>query len=308
MFDYPADLPLDLQEHAATHHQHATVYDLSYASPKGGRVPAYLVVPIARGPFAAVLLQHGMPSWRGSLLEYALDLAPTGTVSLLIDAPFARPAQRYRVRGPITFTRQDRDEQVQLVVDLRRGIDLLTSRSDVEPHRMAYIGRSFGATIGGLLSGVETRIRTYILAVGNAGLVAHFTGPHAQSADLQRLPKAQRDEWLALMTPLEPLGYICRAAPASLLFQAARHDTHVAVAEAVQLQQAGSEPKRVIWYDADHHLNAQALYDQVAWLQEQIGIRAEHFQLTHDPRERTFSTDVMADVQAFIRHAQQSGK
>jgi uncharacterized protein len=206
MFDYDADLPLDLTEHAVTSHPHATLYELSYASPHGDRVPASLIVPATPGPFAAVLLQHGMPSWRGSLLAYALDLAPTGTVSLLIDAPFARPAQRYRVRGPITFTRQDRHEQIQLIVDLRRGLDLLTSRTDVDAQRLAYIGRSYGATIGGVLAGVETRIRTYILAVGNAGLVTHFTGPYARSADFQRLPKV--DEVAGLLHRLVALRHL----------------------------------------------------------------------------------------------------
>ena len=34
------------------------IHDISYASPQGGRVPAYLVVPKGKGPFAAVIWGH----------------------------------------------------------------------------------------------------------------------------------------------------------------------------------------------------------------------------------------------------------
>ncbi len=37
-------------------------------------------------------------------------------------------------------------------------------------------------------------------------------------------------------------------------------------------QAAGSEPKRVRWYDAGHGLNAEAFRDRAEWLRAQIGI------------------------------------
>ena len=37
---------------------------------------------------------------------------------------------------------------------------------------------------------------------------------------------------------------------------------------------AGSEPKRVEWYDSGHGLPRQAYLDMVDWLEEQIGIDA----------------------------------
>src|SRR3712207_4653326 len=59
-FDYDAKAPPDVKEVGREKREGATVIDLTYASPRGGRVPAYLVVPEGRGPFAAVLFGHWM--------------------------------------------------------------------------------------------------------------------------------------------------------------------------------------------------------------------------------------------------------
>jgi hypothetical protein len=68
----------------------------TYVSPKGGAVPAYLVVPNGKGNFAAVIWGHWMmpnspTANRNEFLEEAVALAPAGVVSLLMDAPYVRP-------------------------------------------------------------------------------------------------------------------------------------------------------------------------------------------------------------------------
>ena len=57
-FDDDQRLPLEIKEIGVERRGRATVYDLSYASPLGGRVPAYLIVPTGKGPFAAVMWGH----------------------------------------------------------------------------------------------------------------------------------------------------------------------------------------------------------------------------------------------------------
>jgi hypothetical protein len=49
-FDYDAKAPLDVKEVGREKREGATVFDLTYASLRGGRVPAYVVVPEGRGP------------------------------------------------------------------------------------------------------------------------------------------------------------------------------------------------------------------------------------------------------------------
>src|SRR6184192_1734613 len=48
-FDYDAKAPLGLTEVGVEHRAAADVHDITYASPRGGCVPAYLVVPKGRG-------------------------------------------------------------------------------------------------------------------------------------------------------------------------------------------------------------------------------------------------------------------
>jgi hypothetical protein len=81
-----------------------TVHSITYASPKGGEVPALVVVPKGKGPFPGVIVQHGLPDTKEGMLPAGIDLARTGAVAILIDAPFNRP-QQGRVRSdPLTFT------------------------------------------------------------------------------------------------------------------------------------------------------------------------------------------------------------
>jgi hypothetical protein len=47
-FDYDSKAPLDVQEAGVEQRGDVAIHDISYASPKGGRVPAYLVVPKGR--------------------------------------------------------------------------------------------------------------------------------------------------------------------------------------------------------------------------------------------------------------------
>jgi dienelactone hydrolase len=93
------------------------VASITYASPRGGEVPALLVVPRGRGPFPGVIPQQGT------------------------------------IRGDLSLTPKDRDEQIQLIVDLRRAVDLLIARPDVNTAQLAYVGISYGAAMGGCWPG-----------------------------------------------------------------------------------------------------------------------------------------------------------
>ncbi len=150
-FDHDRKAPLDIQEVLVEHRGDISVHDISYASPKGGRVPAYLVVPSGRGPFAAVLWGHWY--WRNSeffnrkeFLEEAIVLAQAGVVSLLPTGPGARPGH---VQDQTPLNEQQVTDLIQAIVDLRRGADLLLARRDVDPQRLAYVGHSCNATAGG---------------------------------------------------------------------------------------------------------------------------------------------------------------
>src|SRR3989441_9309731 len=98
----------------------------------------------------------------------ALFYAKAGAISLLVDYPWVRPAP-WR-RGVPNFDKPELDHEIyiQAVVDIRRGIDLLLARKDADPKRLAYVGHSYGAQWGAILSAVDERIKTAVLIGGGA--------------------------------------------------------------------------------------------------------------------------------------------
>jgi predicted esterase len=229
------------------------IFDFSYGSPRGGRVAAYLVRPPRNGPFPAVIYMHGAGRDRTELLPFAVALADKGFVALTLSSPNVRP------KSGIAGVRQFRDYYVNDVVNVRRAVDVLRSLPQVENRPIGYVGFSYGAILGGILSGIEHRIRAYDLMSGGAS-----TGTPRGIA-----PRFRR-EVERLIDSIDPGHYVDQAAPSHLFFQDGLHDEVASHRSLVTLYEVASEPKRIRWYDAGHTLNAQAASEQLAWLQSEL--------------------------------------
>ena len=264
LFEYDRDVSLDIQEVSSRTEDGLSVIEITYASPKGGRVPATLIVPQGTGAFAGLVMQRSME------LEFGMRYAHYGAVVIYVDPPSFRP-QDTGPRGILTFTEKDREEQIQLIIDLRRAIDLLMARPDVDPERIAYLGVSYGGTMGGLLASIEKRLQAYVLVVGDGGLVTHVTNPENLTMSLNEFSE-EYGAWIDDMWPIEPIHYVNHASPTPLLFQNAVRDQYVNVEDAIRYQDTASEPKYVIWYDSEHWpLPDEAIMDNAKWLQQFIG-------------------------------------
>jgi hypothetical protein len=126
--------------------------------------------------------------------------------------------------------------------------------------------------MGGLLAGVEDRLQAYVLQVGDGGLVEHLAGPEDQGNQLSELSQEKQERWIAAMWPIEPIHYVGHAAPAALLFQNGIQDQMVPLSDGVRYQEAGSEPKTIMWYESGHFLPRQSVLDQARWLRQYTGI------------------------------------
>src|SRR5881227_4336168 len=219
-FDYDAKAPLGLTEVGVEHRAAADVHDITYASPRGGCVPAYLVVPKGRGPFAAVIWGHWY--WQNSsmrnrkeFLDEAISLAPAGVVSLLTDGPIARPGH---VESKDLLNEKDIADLVQQVVDMRRGVDLLLARRDVDPKRVAYVGHSYNAVAGAILSGVERRFKAFVLMAGTMSDEVTMKTPEYQ-AYRQKVGPEKLDAFAAKYSWTDQGKYVSHAAPAIVFLQ-----------------------------------------------------------------------------------------
>ena len=266
LFTYDANVPLNLQKAVESTTNGVEVSAISFDSPDGGRVTGLLFDPVTRsGTRPGIVLMHGALGGARQMAGQGQGLAAHGAVVIAIDAPFARRGGQWR-----QFTPEDRAGQIQLMKDLHRAVDVLRARPNVDAARIAYLGFSYGGTMGVQFVGIERRLKAAVLVVADGGLVSHETGPG--DVLLAGLPCATRVAWLRAMTPIEPIRFIPHASPTPLLLQNGRTDNLVPVADAEVLHKAAPEPKTVRWYDAGHALNQQALVDRHEWLNGQIGL------------------------------------
>lgn len=276
LFAYDASQPLDVQVRSSRRYGAIEEQDLTFASPKGGRVTAYLLVPVeARGPFAGIILMHGATGDRRSLRRGARLLCAAGAVCLLPDAPYCgERAEAGKRLVDITRPDEMREGVIRTVVELRRAIDLLLARPDVDPKRLGFIGSSLGGAVGGILAGVERRIAAYaLLSASGSWHEAALKSTHPIARLLRfSLSKQAIARAAAVLEPVDPIHFVPHAAPAALLFQNGRRDTTIPADCAQAYQDAGSEPKECRWYDAGHELNIAAFMDRAQWLQKHLGI------------------------------------
>ncbi|MET0396765.1 MAG: dienelactone hydrolase family protein [Longimicrobiaceae bacterium] len=266
LFGYDVDAPLNLQTTVESTNNGVEASSISFSSPDGGLVTGMMWDPVARpGPRPGMVLLHGMPGNARDMSAVAQSYARYGAVVIAIDAPFARRA------GPVVrFTAEDRAEQIQLIRDLQRAVDVLRSRPNVDDGRIAYMGVSYGGAMGALFVGVERRLAAAALVVGHGGLVSHSTGPDGFKY-ISGLPCAMRSAWIRAMAPIEPIRFIGHAA-IPLLLQNGTLDTLIPSADAAELHAAAPQPRTVRWYTAGHNLDQQAVDDRHEWLVEKVGI------------------------------------
>jgi cephalosporin-C deacetylase-like acetyl esterase len=269
-FTYDRGASLNVKQISVKVQDGVTIQDITYTGSNGDTVPAYLVIPKGGGKFAGVIWGHWlMPgaanSNRDEFLDEAIALAPAGVVSLLIDAPKNRPNFK-PTENPVLIAQQ--------VVDLRRGLDLLLSRPDVDMTRIAYVGHSWDAGAGAILDAVDKRFAAFVFMSGpqstmervlsSPGMVAlRKTNDTAKVEEVEQSLKAAA--WA------DPGSYARKLGPAPALFQYGLHDEEwVPLANAKDYVAMASGPKRAEFYDADHALNAKARMDRDSFLRKTL--------------------------------------
>jgi pimeloyl-ACP methyl ester carboxylesterase len=149
-------------------------------------------------------------------------------------------------RGPYYY----RDWMCQSIVDLRRGMDYLESRSDIDPERIAIFGGSYGGWIGSILAAVDPRIRTAILSV-----------PATEEATDQ--------------TPagriINSSNFFPRYENLSLLMVLAKKDEPLRNARAREFFDLLKVKKELVEYDESHFLDPSKYHKEILeWLKENL--------------------------------------
>ena len=85
-----------------------------------------------------------------------------------------------------------------------------------------------------------------------------------------KLKGTAREEFIARMSPLDPINYVAKLSPAPILFQFATEDRFVPKERAQECSDAPRAPKELRRYAAGHGLNRDATRERVEWVTRQL--------------------------------------
>jgi hypothetical protein len=138
---------------------------------------------------------------------------------------------------------------VERVTDLRRGLDYLETRSDIDMTRLAGLAPSAGSVLGVILGALENRYRTFVFI--GAGL-----------------PETYR----AIFPAANPINFAAYITAPKLIVQG-RYDEDTPLRTATEpLFTLLSEPKRLSLYEGGHVPSIEVLMSlTTGWLEERLG-------------------------------------
>ncbi len=260
-FGYDGEAPLAVDDRGiASEADGIVLRDLSFATPSG-RVEALMLAPRDADGLPAVVIGHGSGGDRTSMIAPAAWLAARGAVVLTLTLPSSsRPPTGLDAEERLRYYR---DVEVGDVVAVRRAVDLLRARDEVDAERIGYLGYSAGARTGALLAGSEPRLRALALLAGGATDV---------EAVVAAGPEELRDRLRATLSEVDTLRWIALADGERLLLQNAKDDEIVPRESAQALADAAPEGTDVRWYEGGHGLSAGVYADALDWLEQRLPI------------------------------------
>ena len=259
LFDYQRG-PVTVHQISVQDRDGVKVRDITYAGRDGDEVRAYLVEPAGGGRHAAGLYLHWFEppnplSSREEFLDEAVGMARQGMVALLPDLTFPWSID-------VVGDRRDLDNVVAQTVRLRVGLDLLTSRPNVDRKRVAVVGHDYGGMYGLLLSTIDKK---RISAVGRDERrrdVQQLVRPV-----LPRPGRRRHDRVRGAARPGRPDPVRRRPRRRADPVPVRRARLLRARLDPARAGLAGRRPKDYKLYpDAGHELNEAARTDRTAWL------------------------------------------
>jgi eukaryotic-like serine/threonine-protein kinase len=230
---------------------------ITFNAANGGRAIAYLYLPhhvprplqvlhfLPAGDVAAgfrsvpASMDDGLaPFVRGGRAAFAVVLQ--GYIERLRPASFVAPAV-----GTVEYA----EILVDRLTDLRRGLDYLETRTDIDQARIGVMAPSAGSTLGLILGALEDRYRAHVFI--GAGLPASYR---------------------AITASANPINFASRIRPPKLIVQG-RYDEDTPLRTAAEpLFTLLPEPKRLTVYDGGHVPSLEVLMSATsAWLDEHLG-------------------------------------
>lgn len=241
------------------------IFNLSYPSPMSSghavndSVKAIYYEPIAGGKMPAIVVVHALGSGDATQERWlAGELARRGFAVLFITLPYhmgRRPAG-FAFKGVKMIYEADLISRAgrQAVLDVRRGVDWLQGRENVEGGRVGIVGLSMGAVIANLAMGVEPRLKAGVSILGGgdiSGIIWHGLVTIMAKFELKRSGYTERSlrEKLA---PIDPMSFARYNRPRKVYMINGAFDFIIPRKNVKALWLALGKPK-ITWLPAGHY-------------------------------------------------------
>ena len=243
MYQYDCKLSLDAETIGVWPYRIPYVIEkIQYRSTHNEIVPGFFAYPKGEKAkkYPAVLLIHGNNDFWGKNEDWCMDwlelIVASGRCVLVIDNYGF--GERKRNKETCYNARKNsqhewREIVIQSVTDLRRGVDYLLTRSEVDSKRIGLLGGSRGAWFGTLVAGLEERFSAIVLTVGGS---PSFLEPHDP-----------------IIRYTHSLNFASRISAPVLMANATKEEPGRRK-DAEELFNAIKSPKQIVWYDSEHYL------------------------------------------------------
>jgi uncharacterized protein len=219
-------------------------------------VPGLLTQPatVSKAKRPAVILLHGLGGDKNQLALFAMMLSRQGFVTLSIDA--AGHGERPKIhQKPVAelSVAETHLLAAQTIQDLRRSVDYLVCRPDVDSKRIGFVGVSLGGILGARFLAAEPRVTCAALwAAGGDWGTLIATSQHPWAKAFRARGESSLEAINLEMHDVDPKDTMALCAGRSLLFLNGDKDDVVPKECTKQLTDAAREPKEVVCLPGGH--------------------------------------------------------
>ena len=245
-YDYDRDIPLKDSIKLIRNNDNSKLYSLTYRSIHNKKVTGLLSIPNnATKPLPVIILLHGKGDNKTvDYIEYGNDFfTEKGYAVLRID--ISNHGDRTENKYEFDFTGKNkywtRGIISQTVFDLRRAVDFIYSRKDLDNKKIGFFGISLGGITGAIFTGVDERVKVPVLVLAGGQLNLLY-GKKALSSNAK--------DYTSI---IEPKNFVAKISPRPLLMINAENDDIVPPLMSKLLYKKAGNPKNIIWYPAKHH-------------------------------------------------------
>jgi acetyl esterase/lipase len=244
-------------------------------------IPVRVFVPEPRtGPVPVVVVLH---YWGATDLRpersLATELNRRGMAAAVVTLPYhlerTPPGRRSGEMAIEADVDRLKRTTYQSVLDVRRTIDFLLTKSEFDPKRIGITGTSLGALVTGLVFALDTRVdsATFILGGVDFADIMWSSSRVVIQRDMLRRQGFTEQKLREALVGVEPLTYLPERKTGSAFVIGAKFDTVIPESSTSKLIAALPNP-RVLWLDTGHY---GGIFVQRRLMREVAGYFASQF-------------------------------